>query len=140
MKNNLYLNIVMGIIALNLTIISLDILSVFPSLKASNSYPDLKPEYGIVPLNEEGSIKIDLSQSGTLDVRIVDINTYDMLKVNLADISTSDKLDINLAKVSTSDKLNIRVKEIETQDELPVNIDEVGGHSVFMKVPVQIGE
>lgn len=49
-----------------------------------------------------------------MDVRIVDIATYDELNVNLKSVDTYDEVKVNL-------------KSIDTSDELDVNIDEVGG-------------
>ena len=39
--------------------------------------------YGLVPLNEDGSITVKLSASDEIDVNITDISTYDKLYVHL---------------------------------------------------------
>jgi hypothetical protein len=65
------------------------------------------------------------SESNTLDVRIVDIATYDELNVNLKGIDTYEELKVNL-------------KSIDTQDELDVNIDELGGQWVSGGGPLPV--
>jgi len=57
---------------------------------------------------------VPIAPNAVMDVRIVDVSTYDALNVTVKDINTSDALNVNL-------------KKIETSDELDVNIDEIGG-------------
>ena len=55
--------------------------------------------YGLVPLNPDGSITVKLSAAQPLDVNIKNIDTYDELRVDVYSISTSDELDVNLDEV-----------------------------------------
>ncbi|MBX2828830.1 MAG: hypothetical protein KTR22_11755 [Flavobacteriaceae bacterium] len=61
----------------------------------------------------------------TIDVRIVDINTYDELNVNIKSVDTYDEMKVN-------------VKSIDTSDELDVNIDEIGGSWVSNGSPIPV--
>ncbi len=61
----------------------------------------------------------------TIDVRIVDINTYDELNVNLKSVDTYDEVKVNL-------------KSIDTSDELDVNIDEIGGGWISNGSPIPV--
>jgi hypothetical protein len=73
----------------------------------AKTLPEIATEYKLVPVNA----------SNTMDVRIVDIATYDELNVNLKSVDTYDEVKVN-------------IKSIDTSDELDVNIDEVGGSSI----------
>ena len=64
-------NILLGIIAINLTLLTLIQLEIWPA-KANASELGLDPSinYGLVPLNEDGSINVNVSSSSTM----MDIN------------------------------------------------------------------
>jgi hypothetical protein len=115
MKIDKLTKILIAVIAVNLTYQSLKDLRLGTTTFATETpfeMPNIN--YGMVPLNADGSITVKFSDYDRMDVNIVDISTYDLLNVNLKDISTSD--------------------------ELNVNIEEVGGYSVYSKIPVQIKE
>jgi hypothetical protein len=137
-KTDLYTKVILTAIALFLGIISLSQLQLIPSLHASenpSSSLDL-PNYSMVPVNADGSINVRME---TMDVRIVDINTYDLLPVKISDIATSDLLNVNLKDVDTYEAVPVDIKKVSTSDELPVNIDEIGNHQVmFGQLPVVI--
>ncbi|MDC8003543.1 hypothetical protein POV27_05740 [Aureisphaera galaxeae] len=61
----------------------------------------------------------------TIDVRIVDINTYDELNVNIKSVDTYDEMKVN-------------IKSIDTSDELDVNIDEIGGSWITNGNPIPV--
>ena len=58
-------NIFLGIIAINLTLITLIQLEIFPpKAYASETSQPINTNYGLVPLNEDGSIDVNLGNSG----------------------------------------------------------------------------
>lgn len=114
MKTDKYTKIVLTIIAICLINLSLRDVSIFPQAHAGSPNNSPSPNYGLVPLNEDGSITVRLSNTDEIDVNIKGIDTSDQLQVDLAEISTSDELD--------------------------VNIDEVGGHFIHVTdgIPVKV--
>ena len=65
-------NILLGIIAINLTLLTLIQLEIWPSQANANEFVlDPSLNYGLVPMNEDGSINVTLSNS-TLDA--IDVN------------------------------------------------------------------
>ena len=115
MKIDKLTKVLLAVVAINLTYQSIkDMRFGTPSYAVESTYeiPDI--QYGLVPLNKDGSITVKFSD-------------YDRMDVNIVDISTSDLLNVDLRNIYTSDELN-------------VNIDKVGGYSVYGKLPVQIKE
>lgn len=77
MKSNLYLKIVLTIIAINLTLLTIKELHLIPTANASASLPKREmpaANYGFVPINEDGSINVRIKNSDVLDVQIRGIN------------------------------------------------------------------
>lgn len=113
MKIDKLTKVLIAVIAVNLTYQTVkDIRFGTSSFAVDSEYEMPTVNYGMVPLNADGSISVRLAE-------------YDRLDVNIVDISTSDLLNVNL-------------KDINTSDELNVNIDEIGGWSVFNTIPVEI--
>lgn len=111
MKTDLYTKTILTIIAVCLTINVVQQLEIIPSAYASE---ENKPNpSSLMPATE------------TIDVRIVDINTYDELNVNVKSIDSYDEMKVN-------------IKSIDTSDELDVNIDEVGGSWVNSGSPIPV--
>jgi len=111
MKTDLYTKTVLTIIAICLTINVVQQLDIIPSVYATE---------------ENNHATLDLAPfTETIDVRIVDINTYDELNVNIKSVDTYDELKVN-------------IKSIDTNDELDVNIDEVGGSWVNSGGPIPV--
>lgn len=106
MKTDKYTKTILTIIAICLTINVVKDFEVFPSAYASEKV-EMKP------VNQ------------VMDVRLVDINTYDELNVNLKSVDTYDEVKVN-------------IKKIETTDELDVNIDEIGGGWVSNGGPIPV--
>ena len=73
MKSNKLKNIFLGIIAVNLTLITLIQLNIWPSTANAN---DFNANYGLVPLNENGSINVTLSSTEIVDVRIKEVDMF----------------------------------------------------------------
>lgn len=108
MKTDKSTKIILTIIAICLTINLMKDFDVFPSAYANETYETIQKPFAEV-----------------LDVRLVDINTYDELNVNLKSVDTYDEVMVNL-------------KKIETTDELDVNIDEIGGGWVSNGGPIPV--
>jgi len=73
MKSNKLKNIFLGIIAVNLTLITLIQLNIWPSTANAT---DFNANYGLVPLNENGSINVTLSSTEIVDVRIKEVDMF----------------------------------------------------------------
>jgi hypothetical protein len=77
LKNDLFTKSILAVIALNLSVLSVSTL--FPAAKHSVNT-------ALVPINEDGSITVRLSNTETLDVNISRISTFDELDVNIEEI------------------------------------------------------
>ena len=106
MKTDKYTKTVLTVIAVCLTLNVVKDFNIIPSVYATEK-PDIMPVTSV------------------MDVRLVDINTYDELNVNLKSVDTYDEVKVNL-------------KRIETTDELDVNIDEIGGGWVSHGGPISV--
>ncbi len=90
MKIDTFTKIVLTVIAVNLTIGTVRNLDLIPKAHAdepTNNF-NLAPNvnYGLVPLNEDGTISVKLNASNEIDVNIVGIDTSDELDVNIDEI------------------------------------------------------
>ncbi|MFK8046318.1 MAG: hypothetical protein AB8B72_12555 [Crocinitomicaceae bacterium] len=113
MKFDKLTKVCFAVIAINLTYNTVkDIRLGSTSYATESDYELPSSQYGLVPVNADGSITVKFSD-------------YDRMDVNIVDISTSDLVNVNL-------------KDINTSDELNVNIEEVGGWSVYGKIPVEV--
>ncbi len=119
MKTDLYTKSVLTLIAICLTLLTLQQFHWIPTAYASNieteTILETNASYRMIPIDA----------LNTIDVRIVDISTYDELNVNLKSVDTYDELKVN-------------IKSIDTQDELDVNIDEIGGNWVSSGGPIPV--
>lgn len=90
MKTDLLTKILLSVIALNLTVLTLHFIPLVPAAQASSPHPLVgtlpQGNYGLVPLNDDGSITVKLSAFERLDVNIVGISTIDELDVNIEEI------------------------------------------------------
>ncbi len=111
MKTDLYTKIILSVIAVCLVLNVVKDFELIPSVYASNT--PVETTSLLPPISE------------TIDVRIVDISTYDELNVNLKGVDTYDELKINL-------------NSIDTTDELDINIDEIGGGWVNNGGPIKV--
>ena len=136
MKIDRFTKVVLTVIAINLSILTLSKIKIIPSANANSSELEMPAQfanYGLVPINEDGSVNMRLMSTDRLDVNIVDISTYDKLKVEL-----DNEVDVSISSIRTSDKLGIDIKEISTTDEMDVNIDEVGGIYTGKSIDVNV--
>lgn len=85
-----FTKIVLTVIAVNLTILTVKNLEIIPkayaNVPSSNFQLSPKMNYGLVPLNEDGTISVKLSASKEIDVNIVGVDTNDELDVNIDEI------------------------------------------------------
>ncbi len=90
MKVDNFTKIVLTVIAVNLTILTIKNLDIIPQAHANgpSNTLGLSPNvnYGLVPLNADGTISVKLSASNKIDVNIVGVNTKDELDVNIDEI------------------------------------------------------
>ena len=90
MKADTFTKIVLTVIAVNLTILTVKNLDLIPKAYANEptNKLELAPNvnYGLVPLNEDGTINVKLSAYDEIDVNIVGVNTNDELHVNIDEI------------------------------------------------------
>ena len=70
MKKDTTLKVILGIIALNLTLLTIDQLEIFPKTYASETSQPINTNYGLVPLNEDGTISVKLEESAVMDINI----------------------------------------------------------------------
>ncbi len=99
MKTDSYTKFIFTIIAICLVLIVVRDIDIVPKAHASNTS---SKNYGIVPINDDGTITVRLSNTDEIDVNIKNIDTYDKLKVDLNTISTRDELDINIDEIGGS--------------------------------------
>lgn len=109
MKIDQYTKFLLTVIAACLVIMIIRDAQVIPKAYANTNKIN---NYGVIPVNEDGSITVRLSSSDEIDVNIKNIDTYDKLKVDINGIST--------------------------QDELPINIEEIGGYPVSSGGPIKV--
>jgi len=81
-------NIFLGVIAINLTLLTLFQLNIWPSTANANEYIS-SVNYGLVPLNTDGSVSVKLSSSDIINVNIDEVGggyvSYGKLKVEIVD-------------------------------------------------------
>ena len=109
MKIDNYTKFLLTVITISLVIIVVRDIEIIPKAYANTS---TNSAYGIIPINEDGSITVRLSSADEIDVNIKNIDTYDKLRVDINDIST--------------------------QDELPINLEEIGGYPVSSGGPIKV--
>ncbi|MEP2937236.1 MAG: hypothetical protein ABJM06_02500 [Gilvibacter sp.] len=119
MQTDKYTKVVLTIIAVCLTVNTVQKLDLIPSAyanEANDALPDIEaPRYGLVPLNQDG-----------------------LIDVNIKDISTYDELNVNLKGVDTYEKVPVTIKGVDTSDELDVNLDELGGSWISSGGPLKV--
>ena len=90
MKTDFYTKTVLTIIALCLSILTLQNIDIIPKAYASESNKNINLDplknYGLVPINADGTINVNIKSSSEMDV-------------NISNISTSDELDVNIDEV-----------------------------------------
>ena len=133
-----YLKIVLTVIAVCLVLLTAQQLQLIPAVQANGAWGAANANFGLVPLNEDGSITVKLSPADEMKVDITSVSTYDQLKVSISDINTSDNLGVNIREIQTSNKLGVELKDINTSDILDINIKEVGGGYIQYGGPVPV--
>ena len=116
MKSDRYTRFILTIIALCLSLnvgLQLGLISPAYASKATLENTDTPTLEKTIPA------------SNTIDVRIVDINTY-------------DELDVNIRSIDSYEEMKVNIKSIDTQDELDVNLDEIGGQWISSGGPLPV--
>ncbi|MES2447310.1 MAG: hypothetical protein V4546_09020 [Bacteroidota bacterium] len=82
MNKNNYLKIILTVIAVNLTLITFASLGLIPSANAGNGNElnSSKQQYGVVPINKDGSITVKFSPEEVVDVRLRGIDEASSLR------------------------------------------------------------
>lgn len=115
MKTTFYLQFILTVIAINLTVITLRGFEIIPSAQAETTVP--------APLNSE-----------VMDVNIVSINGIrpygNNLPITIKDIETSDELSVEIKGWNTSDQVPVDIKKYSSYDKVPV---EVKNNYVYTK-------
>jgi hypothetical protein len=101
MKTDRYLKIVLTIIAINLSFLTLNQLDILPKAYAGEVPPSSgNLNYGLVPLNPDGSIDVrikSISQDNPLDVNIEKVGGWSLfggkIKVEIADQPIEVEID-----------------------------------------------
>ena len=106
MKLDAYTKIILTVIALNLCYLSFNSSlntnqdnNVAEAGLFSFNNEKSKENYALVPLNDDGSINVKISNTDDIDVNIRNIDTYDKMRVSIEDINTSDELDVNIDEI-----------------------------------------
>ena len=111
MKVDIMTKVLLGVIAMNLSIMTIKEMSIMPQVFAGGTVGsvDFKsiPNYGMIPLNEDGSISVSLTSLENINVRII------------------DDVDVNLVGINSSGSLK-------------VDLSRIGGSSIYSSLPVEI--
>ncbi len=100
MKTDNYTKFILTIIAICLSCIVLEDINIIPKAYAEGTATS--SNYGLVPINKDGTITVKLDNTNEIDVNIRSIDTYDKLKVDINKISTTDELNINIDEIGGS--------------------------------------
>ena len=85
MKNTRFTNTLLGIITINLTLITLIQMDIFnpKAYSDKNTTMPLNTNYGLVPINEDGSINVNIiSSSAIIDVNLEQLRGEKCLKLS----------------------------------------------------------
>ena len=87
------IKILLGIIAINLTLLTIIQTGVWPPKVQASETNHTNVNYGLVPLNEDGSIDVNINSSAAImDVNLQKINGYDNYRwENLSPIAVKEQ-------------------------------------------------
>ena len=102
MKLDLYTKSVLTVIAICLTINVVKDFDIIPKAYAGETKTNVENKlnlspnknYGLIPVNADGSIDVNIKSSETMDVSIKDIDTYDNLGVEIEYVSSNVKIPV----------------------------------------------
>lgn len=93
MKTDRYTKTVLTVIAACLVVHTLKSVNIIPEAhaaepasKATAALPETA-KYGLVPVNADGSINVKLTNTAPMEVKIVDISSYNEMPVNIKEIA-----------------------------------------------------
>jgi hypothetical protein len=102
MKSDLYTKSILTVIAICLTINVLKDFDIMPKAYAVENKSNLENKlnampnknYGLIPVNADGTIDVNIKSSETMDVSIRDIDTYDNLGIEIEYVSGNVKVPV----------------------------------------------
>ena len=105
MKIDRFTKVILTVIALNLTLLTLSSVDIFPTANANGSAKGISPQinYGLIPLNDDGSITVKFERGSELDINITGIETTDELDINIDEIGGG--------YVSSGGPIEVEIKE-----------------------------
>lgn len=89
MKSNLYLKIILTVIAVNLTLLTAKELNLISTANAADVPSKIGKNgtnYGFIPVNEDGTINVRIKNSDVMDVRIKSVyypSSWEPIKVKV---------------------------------------------------------
>ena len=147
MKTDQFTKIVLTIIALNLSFISFKNYDIVPKAYANSTINEVATgkNYGLVPINEDGSINVKFNATDEINVNITGINTFDELDVNIEEISGrsifGNCIPVKFESDITSEPIPVSIKEISNLNPLPVNIEKINDYSIRgSEIPIRNNE
>lgn len=105
MKTDNYTKFILTVIAVCLVVIVAKDVSLVTDAHAGNEVTQLppNPNYGLIPINADGTVTVKLSPNDVMDVNIKGISTRDELDVNIDEIGGG--------YVSMNGPLPVKIKE-----------------------------
>lgn len=102
MKIDLYTKSILTVIAICLTINILKDLDFIPKAYAGENKQNIESKlnlstnknYGLIPVNADGSLDVNIKSSEMIDVSIKEIDTYDNLQVEIEYASSNVKVPV----------------------------------------------
>lgn len=134
MKHDLYTKVVLTVIAVCLCLLVLKETELIPKANAAAglpAYPALK--YGMVPLNEDGSVNVKITNYETMHVEIDRVNCT-------VPVKTSDQLDVRIREVSSGafNYCTLPVKPASSSETFSVKLKDVEMNAFnYCTVPVK---
>ena len=120
MKTDLYTKSVLTIIASCLLILVAVHLEIIPAANAKGSLSSNgNPlNYGLVPLNADGTIDVNIkSSSYNVKVEVADITTYDKLNINIEDVDSyafsSCTVPVKIKNWKSASNLNVMIEFVK---------------------------
>lgn len=91
MKTDTYTKSVLTIIAISLIFLVMKEFEIVPKAYAGSNANMIKPGYGLVPLNSDGSVNVKINQDQVIDVRIRGIDKATLLRWEAIKVEIDNK-------------------------------------------------
>lgn len=91
MKTDTYTKFILTVIAICLVVIIAKDVTLVPKAHATNDVTTIpaNPNYGLIPINPDGTVTVKLAPSDVMDVNIKQITTHDELDINIDEVGGS---------------------------------------------------